>query len=138
MSVYYPHYACHGLAVRLHNYTRIYLSPSPGGLFSRSSFRHDAREHIFLWKPHHTSLGRVASDISVSGFSITFPSLPRSTSQDRMRCLYRGAQCHITDPHAPFEPFQTLITVSPDCSKSPSEQIIRNSLWYVWRKKRNI
>lgn len=31
VSVYYPHYACHGLTISLHNFCRIYLSLSPGG-----------------------------------------------------------------------------------------------------------
>lgn len=78
VSVYYPDYACHGWAVSLHN-DRIYLSLSPGGrrpgrTFTRSSFRHNAWEHIFLWKPHHTSLECSFRHISVrifNYFSIT-------------------------------------------------------------------
>lgn len=30
ISVYYPHYACHALGLSLQNYSRIYLSLSPG------------------------------------------------------------------------------------------------------------
>lgn len=141
VSVYYPHYACHGLAVSLYNYSRIYLCLSPegdpGALLAETVSGTMPGEHIILWKPH---LWSVAS----------CPCIYLCVRKLLLFHYYRGAykttsalsiiQSKVLHQGGPSILIITDVTFLKCWSPSHlsvlswSEKRIRNSLWHWCRK----